>query len=179
MSHTLHEMFWRQDGIHNLSYVSWILGIKLSYLIYKRCKLTCSFPDRQTSQKPHQAFTEVTLNALKARQIHESILIIQKVRLIFGTAGQLKSCLLSFRWDICPQTRRVDVRVQYVRGGGGGVQEANCTYLVKLGIFTPLKRLYQRFFLEKNRNIIARVNIIQAILSKSDSLWFPWLNAAL
>jgi len=39
------------------------------------------------------------------------------------------------------------VRMQYVQYVEGLVQKGNCTYLVKLGIFTPLKRLYQRFFL--------------------------------
>ncbi len=87
---------WWSDGACNVSNPLWIWGIKLSYLIYQRCKWTCSLPDSQTNQKPHQAFTEVTLNALKARQIHESILIIQIVRLIFWPSQAAKRLSLVF-----------------------------------------------------------------------------------
>lgn len=103
------------------------------------------FPDSQTSQKPHQGFTEVTLNDLKARQIHESILIIQKVRLIFWHSWAAKRLSLVFPLGHL-STDWTWGRARTVCSGGGGGAENKQYLLGQTGDLHPSEETSSEVF---------------------------------
>ncbi len=144
------------------------MNLRHKTLLYQSYKWTCYLPDSQTSKKPHQAFTEVTLNALKARPIHESILIIQKSDKFFSTAKQLKVCLLSFRWDICPQTEHGNMRIcsgaesnQYVLGQTADLHPSEETLPKVFPVKTTEKCKHEfNAFLKNESTFVERKKII-------------------